>query len=240
MTDLQLYLAEFTIDDVISKLSSKSSSIKLQSSINGLNYKLILLRYTSKPKLKTFIKGTNCVCCGLEGKRFVLMQKQKHIQPSLQLFSEYDNKSVLMTIDHIIPKSKGGINRSSNYQTMCSNCNSIKGNSDISFDEIRSLPKNYPNYIKEYNSRIFWTDIYGEQVFTYIKDISIESQVMYRRKNLDELDSGTLPILVNLVYGNKDIIATDGRWHYRDGELYKYKWQLVAWLSIHWSYSRAY
>lgn len=33
-----------------------------------------------------------------------------------------------MTKDHIIPKSKGGADDISNYQTMCERCNEAKGN----------------------------------------------------------------------------------------------------------------
>lgn len=37
-------------------------------------------------------------------------------------------REVLMTKDHRIPKSKGGANSQSNYDTMCTHCNSKKGN----------------------------------------------------------------------------------------------------------------
>ena len=33
-----------------------------------------------------------------------------------------------MTKDHILPRSKGGIDDISNYQTMCKPCNEVKGN----------------------------------------------------------------------------------------------------------------
>lgn len=33
-----------------------------------------------------------------------------------------------MTIDHILPKSKGGPNELSNYQMLCTVCNRNKGN----------------------------------------------------------------------------------------------------------------
>jgi 5-methylcytosine-specific restriction endonuclease McrA len=36
---------------------------------------------------------------------------------------------VLMTQDHIMPRSKGGANRLENLQTMCCVCNNRKGNS---------------------------------------------------------------------------------------------------------------
>lgn len=39
-----------------------------------------------------------------------------------------NGKEVLMTKDHIIPKSKGGADDISNYQTMCERCNEAKGN----------------------------------------------------------------------------------------------------------------
>jgi 5-methylcytosine-specific restriction enzyme A len=39
-----------------------------------------------------------------------------------------DGKETMMTIDHIIPKSKGGVNKISNLQTMCYDCNFAKGN----------------------------------------------------------------------------------------------------------------
>jgi len=40
-------------------------------------------------------------------------------------------REVLMTHDHIVPRSKGGKNHISNVQTMCAPCNSKKGNGDF-------------------------------------------------------------------------------------------------------------
>ena len=44
----------------------------------------------------------------------------------LDLYGFIDEEEVLMTIDHIVPKSKGGINENINYQTMCKICNEMK------------------------------------------------------------------------------------------------------------------
>lgn len=38
----------------------------------------------------------------------------------------FSKDNILMTKDHIVPKSKGGRNHVSNYQTMCFECNSKK------------------------------------------------------------------------------------------------------------------
>jgi 5-methylcytosine-specific restriction endonuclease McrA len=76
-----------------------------------------------------FTKGTKCVCCGIEGRYFA---KEKCVNAKsyhLNLYAIDENgEEVLMTKDHIIPRSKGGKNNISNYQTMCERCNVAKGN----------------------------------------------------------------------------------------------------------------
>jgi hypothetical protein len=80
------------------------------------------------PRLKTYRKGVTCVCCGIEGQYFIKM-KYDDQRPHLNLFAIDENgREMMMTSDHIIPKSKGGSNRLNNRQPMCSRCNTVKGN----------------------------------------------------------------------------------------------------------------
>lgn len=79
-----------------------------------------------------FEKGTTCVNCGLEGQYFWLEAYDADALRNVYHFNLYgldkDGNEILMTKDHIVPKSKGGINSVENYQPMCVYCNSQKGN----------------------------------------------------------------------------------------------------------------
>lgn len=76
-----------------------------------------------------FTKGIKCSCCGIEGKYFVKEKNKNDAAYHLNLYAIKDNgEEVLMTKDHIIPKSKGGMDNIDNYQTMCIDCNMTKGN----------------------------------------------------------------------------------------------------------------
>ena len=75
-------------------------------------------------------KGVTCAHCGREGKLFIM---EKHllndVSPHFNLYAiDPNGKLVLMTKDHIIPKSKGGSSKLSNLQPLCSKCNNKKGN----------------------------------------------------------------------------------------------------------------
>lgn len=76
-----------------------------------------------------FTKGCKCAMCGIVGKYFAKERCKNQKTYHLNLYAiDKNGKEVLMTKDHIIPKSKGGIDDISNYQTMCEECNFKKGN----------------------------------------------------------------------------------------------------------------
>lgn len=83
--------------------------------------------------LKLFCKkGTRCICCGLKGEIFKEWREKDKPYSFLCLYgikkTENGPRHILMTADHIYPKSLGGHNGFYNLQTMCSECNNKKGN----------------------------------------------------------------------------------------------------------------
>lgn len=78
-----------------------------------------------------FTKGLKCACCGIEGKYFGKEKTFGSMRYHMNLYAiNEDGEEVLMTKDHIIPRSKGGKDDISNYQTMCVKCNRAKGNGE--------------------------------------------------------------------------------------------------------------
>lgn len=75
-------------------------------------------------------KGCSCVECGMVGIYFAKEKPTKQITNSFHfnLYGIKDGREVMMTKDHIHPKSKGGKNCLENYQPMCKECNEQKSN----------------------------------------------------------------------------------------------------------------
>jgi len=115
----------YKIEDVLSKtiineIKDKSNYIKFDGDMIRMN----------SDRYKTFAtSGIYCINCGLKAKYFA---KERYITSSKYHFNLYgindENEEILFTKDHIIPKSKGGKDELTNYQTMCCKCNSKKGN----------------------------------------------------------------------------------------------------------------
>jgi hypothetical protein len=82
-----------------------------------------IVKFHQSLRLRMFAKkGTVCVGCGRSGTHFVLEYRTLET-PHLNLYSE---DGVLMTKDHIRPRSKGGANNLTNLQPMCEPCNAMK------------------------------------------------------------------------------------------------------------------
>lgn len=106
-------------------------------------------------KLITFKqKGVTCTECQIKGQFFV---KEKHITKRggeyfhLNLYAvDETGKEILMTKDHIIPRSSGGLDDIFNYQPMCAICNKKKANK-INEEMRKKKEKEMKSYSKQKN-----------------------------------------------------------------------------------------
>lgn len=90
-------------------------------------------------------KGLKCSSCDKVGK-YVIEAKDPGGGIHIDVYTE---SLELMTVDHIIPKAKGGKNILTNYQPMCNKCNSKKGCSMP--DEVPTPPKTLWEKISEFD-----------------------------------------------------------------------------------------
>lgn len=93
-----------------------------------------------------FRESLNCHYCNIEGVKFC-KERTRFLDPKrvnnssyhFNLYAVVDGEDVLMTKDHVIPRSEGGRDIVSNYVTCCTKCNNEKGST--SYDEFVSLKK---------------------------------------------------------------------------------------------------
>lgn len=90
-----------------------------------------------------------CWRCGVEADRWIVEKHPRDLvgRPVLNLYASGEKGVVLMTRDHIIPKSLGGIDDNANLRPGCSDCNSDRGN-EITDEDIE-FAKAHPELIDE-------------------------------------------------------------------------------------------
>lgn len=113
-------LAEFSPEEILPIVPRKRHRFRVGD--QDITVKTCSLR------LQVFKKNLCCVSCGVVGSVFRLQkQSNRDETPHLNLYGLKDEEWILMTQDHIFPRSKGGKDRLDNLCTMCEECNMKKG-----------------------------------------------------------------------------------------------------------------
>ena len=90
-------------------------------------------------RMKLLGRTQVCACCGLKG-RYFWLDHSGNRPPHLNLYAVRRNgQEVLMTMDHVLPRAKGGKTEDGNVQLLCKPCNQKKRDLELSLDELRKV-----------------------------------------------------------------------------------------------------
>ena len=118
----ELYKTLYILSKSIKEVRIKGLKLKTEDSFRYTNF---------------YMHGIACVKCGLRASYGAIERFNRNTDWHLNLYGiDAEGKEVLLTKDHIYPRSKGGVNEMHNFQTMCINCNEKKGiTTNLTFEE---------------------------------------------------------------------------------------------------------
>lgn len=132
-------IAEFPIEDVLPFITKEDS--RKTYTAEGKEYQVRM----NSDRYFVFLTSLKCVSCGLEGTKMMLELNPGDNAPHFNLYAVENSRLVLMTKDHIIAKSQGGLNELQNYETCCAICNNLKAHYNLSYEETLILRRLYDN-----------------------------------------------------------------------------------------------
>lgn len=188
------FLGEFPSSEVFDKITSDDERVEFKYKDEIYLVKMNSQRYF------VFKENNKCVSCGIEGTRFILQQHPNDKSPHFNLYAEENGQLVLMTKDHIFAKSNGGSDHYSNYQTMCSICNNLKGNDHISLEGIAELRKAYDS------NKLIMTN---KQLNCHLNEIRQKFTIILPKLEIDDAEKIVARIDLNIFERNNgELFAT--------------------------------
>ena len=116
-------ITEISVEDFFNLFPSKTKA-KHRQKIN-INDKQINVSINHSKYSMVKDKGFDCICCGITANKIYIEidnMKSAHVN----FYHSSEDKEIMLTRDHIIPRSKGGKDIQSNIQPMCEICNQKK------------------------------------------------------------------------------------------------------------------
>lgn len=128
------HLAEFPIDEILTHRTWEPN--KEVFIVDGRRIKV----HMDSIRYHVFARSRTCACCDRVGTRMMLdVHGQIYSRAHFNLYAEVNDKLILMTKDHIIPRSKGGNDNLDNLQTLCTKCNNRKNDKIVNINTLREL-----------------------------------------------------------------------------------------------------
>jgi 5-methylcytosine-specific restriction endonuclease McrA len=134
-----VHLAEFTFDDLFPHITDEET--RREFSVGEKKY---FVKMNSE-RYHLFKTNRTCGACGLEGTKLMLDWDQTNDAAHFNLYAEENGRLVMMTKDHVLARSVGGLNHASNYVTCCSTCNNLKSNFTLTYEQIKDLRQLHNN-----------------------------------------------------------------------------------------------
>lgn len=124
-------------------------------------------------RLQCFKRSPVCVSCGRKGTRFAMEKSSEgDFSAHLNLYCVEGEKEVLMTHDHILPRSKGGTNTLDNVQTMCTDCNKKKDNTIFNGTMMGNL--------KDLIAELIASGMNDREVFKYVTNVDLMDKIGFK------------------------------------------------------------
>lgn len=160
----ELHTTAQQLDSNVISVSVKGQSVNVTSMLTD--------------RVQNLINNCNCVSCYRSIDYFSVERNSDHYH-----LNAYDSEGVMMTRDHIIPKSNGGKDHISNYQLMCYTCNQSKSN--LSMEEFL-LEKTLSDSIGQYDKLQRLSTTFYSLKFKNIKNFSAEFAALTGDKKLTQ------------------------------------------------------
>jgi 5-methylcytosine-specific restriction endonuclease McrA len=138
-----MHIKSFPVDEIIALITDEEE--RRDFIVDGNTYSIRM----NSDRYLLFRQSRCCAACGIEGTKMILdLSPGDYSSPHFNLYAEENGKLLLMTKDHIIPKSRNGSDEMSNFVTMCHSCNNLKGNFEVTYEQIKELRLLYANPAK--------------------------------------------------------------------------------------------